>query len=322
MAGTATALAAWLASPLGVAAVSGNIGARPSWSAGRSVTSLQEGAQPVSFAVTKIREFPHMGQPWTQGLEFRGDGMLLETSGNYPPGSGSFVRVVNPADGTIVQKISEGLELPRFIEGITQLGDRWFASTYEDQVALEYDADMHLTATHPFPWNGWGLTHDAAGRLLLATNGSEYITVVDPSTFKAVDTKVATCMGKRVFGLNELEMVPDLLGHGPTLLGNVINTRLVLGLDPSTAKCTSVFHLAGLEQLQSSEEYGFHVANGIAFNRESGHLIVTGKNWDSMFEVSLAPEGAGSGTALDMLAGHLDVARSVALSKISARLGP
>lgn len=36
-----------------------------------------------------------------------------------------------------------------------------------------------------------------------------------------------------------------------------------------------------------SYDWGNNVLNGIAFNKETGTFLVTGKNWDFIFEVIL-----------------------------------
>jgi len=271
-------------------------------------------AKPRSYSVTKLREMTHVGMPFTQGLEFTPSGQLVETSGDYPPGVGSFVRILDPQTGYESRRITDGLRdstssppSSLFIEGISRMGNRWFASTYLDKSVLEYDADFHLVTTHRFPWEGWGLSWSPGGGAFLATNGSEYLMALDPGTYEAVDVKVATCLGRRVEGLNELELVDDFLGRGPALLGNVINTRLVLALDPATARCTGVFNLDGqqLEPVEDNEVSGYHVANGIAYNKQSRTLIVTGKNWDKMFEIRVEESELMRGDALLALERHL-----------------
>merc|ERR1740121_1588700 len=116
-------------------------------------------------------------------------------------------------------------------------------------------------------------------------------------------------MGKRVKGLNELEMVTDFAGSGPALLGNVINTRSVIAIDPETMICKGVFHLEDLEPKFAGETYGMHVANGIAYRKSTGSFFVTGKNWEFMYEINVSkPSGAGEGwRALKLLKGHLGI---------------
>lgn len=266
-----------------------------------ALEASEKGSAPRSFVVKKLRELPHEKKPWTQGLEFTDDGQLLESSGDYPPGSGSFLRVLDWGTGGEVKRSTSGLD-GRFIEGVTKIGNDWIASTYQNGVALVYNDALQTVQTLPFKFNGWGLTHTVDGRQLIATNGTSGIMFLDAKTLAVQQVKVATCLDKEVAGLNELEMVPSFLSYGPTLLGNVINTRVVLAVDPSSGRCVGAFHLRGLEPLDPMEAQGFHVANGIAFNKKTGTYMVTGKNWASMFEVQiLDQDDKGPQNALEEL---------------------
>lgn len=261
-------------------------------------------AEVESYKVKMLKKIPHVGKPWTQGLEFSDTNELIETSGDYPPGSGSFIRVVDTETGEPREKITDGLAPDVFIEGISELGGKWYASTYMNHEVLEYDKDFSLMRTLPYPWQGWGLARNLDGISFLATNSSKYLITLDPENFELQGMKEVTCRGRPVPGLNELETVDDFMGKGPRLLGNLINTRIVMVLDPATATCTGAFHLNDLEPVSSEERFGRHVANGIAYNKGTGTFWVTGKNWDSMFEIALA-EDANEQQAMSMLEMHL-----------------
>jgi len=275
-----------------------------------------EGPRPTSYDVKNLRKFEHPSAPWTQGLEFSSDGRLIETCGDYPEGVGSFVRVLDPGSGKLQRSISDGLVdeagKNRFIEGIVEREGRWYTTTYEDKLAIEYDTDFKVVGTHPYPFNGWGLAVSSNGQSFLATNGTEYVMSLRVGTWELESTRVAHCMGKRIKGLNELEMVEDLAGTGPALLGNLMGTRLVLAMDPKTMTCTGVFHLEDTEPVEQNERGGYHVANGIAYNKKAGSFFITGKNWKSMYEVAISKSsssrssGAGDGArAIELLESHL-----------------
>lgn len=269
------------------------------------VVPAEPSGVPRSYIVQKLREIPHVDRPWTQGLEFS-DGQLIEASGDFPQGTGSYVRIVDPATGGTVRKITDGLGTPVFIEGIAKLGNSWFASTYVDHKLVQYDDQFKLVASHAFPWEGWGLARSVDENTFYATNSTEYLMYLDAQALQLKSVKVVTCLGQPVQGVNELESVADFFGRGPALLGNIINTRLVLVMDPSTAQCTGVFHLNDLEPKAADEAMGYHVANGIAYNAQADTYWLTGKNWKMMFEVNLAEdEQADAGQAVQMLSTHL-----------------
>mmetsp|Transcript_1149 Transcript_1149/g.2834 ORF Transcript_1149/g.2834 Transcript_1149/m.2834 type:complete len:320 (+) Transcript_1149:41-1000(+) len=274
----------------------------------RRAQRTRQGPQPRGYAVTKLREFPHEGKPWTQGLEFAADGRLIETSGDYPAGTGSFVRVVDRQTGATIQSITDGVS-STFLEGIVELNGRWFATTYLDHQVLELNQNLELQGTHPYPFEGWGFTRSHDNTSFLATNGSQWVMTFNASTYEVLSTSPATCLGRNVMGINELEMVDDFLGHGPALLGNLMSSRLVLVMDPATFQCTGAFHLEDLEPVRTDEFGGFHVANGIAYDPRSDTFVVTGKNWDSMFEIRVG-ENASSpqpAHAIELLERYLNI---------------
>merc|ERR550514_1572116 len=99
-------------------------------------------------------------------------------------------------------------------------------------------------------------------------------------------------------------MVPNFMGGGrDVLFGNVYMTRFVMGLDPQTAKCVAVFDLSALGRVEAGESQGYRVANGIAYRPSNGNFVVTGKNWNNMFDISIAEDP--SRVAARALAGHL-----------------
>lgn len=249
---------------------------------------------PQGFRVTKLREMAHEQKPFTQGLELFAPGQLVETSGSYPSGTASFIRVVDIVTGQVVKQTATGIE-NYFVEGITRSGDGWLATTNLDGKAVKYDHQLNKVAELDYPTEGWGFSRSLDGTKFFATNGSALVLELDSQNLAVQSATPARCLGKDIPGLNELEMVDDFLGLGPTLLGNVYRTRLVIGLDPKNFECTCIFHLGDLESVEADEESGFHVANGITYLPDSGNLLVTGKNWDSMYEISLTKdEGAGS----------------------------
>merc|ERR1719436_1214666 len=83
--------------------------AHPSmWQQEHQLADASESA-PENYRVRKIRQIPHVGAPWTQGLEMSKSGDLVESSGDYPEGVGSFVRVIDKQTGLPKQMVRDGL---------------------------------------------------------------------------------------------------------------------------------------------------------------------------------------------------------------------
>lgn len=269
--------------------------------------------QPQTFKVNILRQLTHEGAPWTQGLELLDQNTLLETCGSYPPGVQSEIRQLDRKTGKVLSSTGAGMS-GRFIEGITRNDRGWVASTYTDHKAVQYDSQLNVLQEYDYPLQGWGLARRAGTDTYYATDGSATVSLLDRNTMQPIDSKHARCMGKSVAGLNELEMISgDFMGLGPTLLGNVYQTRIILGLNPDTMECNSVFHIKSLGNIDSSESMGFHVPNGIAFLHDTNTLMVTGKNWKEMFEISL--EKVQDGETLSMLNGYLGTASLIQQSR-------
>lgn len=255
---------------------------------------------PKSFSATLLHQLPHINKPFTQGLEFDTQKKeLVETSGAFPEGTQSYIRGVDPQSGETTWTTQEGFN-GGFAEGIVQNGAQghWFTSLYRTGKLLEYDSSMKYVQDHPYYYEGWGLTASVDRLTFLATNGSSQMMTLAPSTLELVNSRPATCMGKVVPKLNELEMVRDFFGQGrAALMGNIYTTRMVLILDPQTMDCIGVLDLSGLpEPMIPEEALGYHVANGIAYNPYSGTFFVTGKNWEYMFEIRIQEDETATNT--------------------------
>ncbi|CAE7670567.1 QCT [Symbiodinium sp. CCMP2592] len=255
---------------------------------------LRAGAAPASYKAQILRTLPHEGAPFTQGLELAGQSKLIETSGAYPAGTESFIRMIDLKDGSVLQTTKSGLS-GRFAEDVAPTADGWIVATYHGHKAVRFNADLSVDRDLDYPIEeGWGLCLDESKRRYFATNGTEFLMEMDSETLALNRVAPVTCMGYKVPGLNELEFVADFDGKGPMVFGNLYRTRFILGIDPSTFECTSFFDLEGFGEQDPEEQFGFHVANGIAYLPASKTFLVTGKNWQHMFEISVEAAETGN----------------------------
>lgn len=256
----------------------------------------------TSYYLDVVREMPHTEEPFTQGLEMSPDEKyLIESTGAFPAGTPSFVRTIDPATGeTVLKKTVFGTD---FLEGIVQVPGQdgtvnWLTSTYNTNTAYVLDENFKVIKQEPYPWEGWGLSRDDKSGQFYATNGSEFLMTLQRKEhgFETVDTKPVTCMGKTVAGINELEMVQDFPHeNAPRLFGNLMGTRVVIIINPTTGKCTGAFHLQDVTEVQTADEQmGYHVANGVAYSKTRGTFILTGKNWRKMYEAKLQTTETGA----------------------------
>lgn len=234
-----------------------------------------------TVTVQQVRSYPHDSTAFTQGLVWR-DGKLYESTGRYGQSS---LRLVELETGRVIQKVD--LAETYFAEGLAALGDTLYQLTWKEGVAFKYDANtLHPAGQVSYTGEAWGLTSD--GRRLIVSDGSSYLTFIDPRTF-AVDTTLrVTNGGVPVDQLNELEWVRG------EIWANVWHTQQIVRIDPNTGRVKGVLDLSPLIPPVRDPE---GVLNGTAYDPQANRLLVTGKLWPRLYEISVPSLGIGGGSA-------------------------
>jgi glutaminyl-peptide cyclotransferase len=112
----------------------------------------------------------------------------------------------------------------------------------------------------------------------MMSDGSERITFRDPKSFQATKViEVYDNVGPRT-QLNELEYIDG------KIYANVYTTGTVLVIEPTTGR---VLQEIDANELVVRGKNGGDVLNGIAYNKLTKKLYMTGKYWPKTFEVSL-----------------------------------
>ncbi|WP_199188356.1 glutaminyl-peptide cyclotransferase [Deinococcus arcticus] len=238
--------------------------------------------------------YPHDRAAFTQGLQYLGSGVYMESTGQVGQ---SGVRRVDLKTGRVLAQVPTPLA-SAFGEGVAVLGGAAYHLTWQNGLAFSFDAQtLKETGRHRYAGEGWGLTTD--GRSLIMSSGSATLVWRDPRTFAARRTLQVTDQGQPVRHLNELEWVQG------AIYANVWLTDRIARIDPQTGKVTAWINVAELTREASSaaartgQPLTFDdVPNGIAYVPERGTLLLTGKRWPTLFEVKLPglkPEGSGAG---------------------------
>jgi glutaminyl-peptide cyclotransferase len=250
---------------------------------GESNTGGEPPMEPSAPTVTvqQVRSYPHDSTAFTQGLVWR-NGRLYESTGRYGQSS---LRIVELETGRVVQKVD--VAATYFAEGLAAVGDTLYQLTWKEGVAFLYDAaDLRRLGQVSYTGEAWGLASD--GRRLIVSDGSSYLTWVDPATF-AVDTTIrVTDGGQPVDQLNELEWVRD------EIWANVWHTQKIVRVDPRTGRVKGWLDLSPIIPQVSDPE---GVLNGTAYDAERNRLLVTGKLWPRLYEISIPSLGIGGGAA-------------------------
>lgn len=220
-----------------------------------------------------VRTLPHDTGAYTQGLLYVG-GRLYESTGEY---GRSDVRVTDLATGAVLALTQ--LSGDRFGEGLAMLGDRLYQLTWKSEIGYVYDAaTLARVDSFAYEGEGWGLTTD--GTSLIMSDGTATLRFLDPEDYSVTREVGVSDDGAALTQINELEYIDGML------YANVYQSDWIVEIDPETGAVERWIDLSGL--LPSNRRTArTDVLNGIATADSTGHLLVTGKLWPSVFEIRL-----------------------------------
>jgi glutamine cyclotransferase len=229
---------------------------------------------PRSYKYRVIKAYPHDESAFTQGLVYY-NGYLLESTGQNGKSS---LRKVEIPTGKVIQIVN--LDPAFFGEGITILGNEIYQLTWRTQTGFIYNLDgFELLKTFNYTnEEGWGLT-SMDGNLVM-TDGSSFLYFVEPKYFTQTGQIDVLNHQGRITQLNELEYING------KILANVLGESFIVVIEPSNGKVTGVIELEAL--IPKGLEKEMHkVLNGIAYDKETEHLFVTGKYWPLLYEIEI-----------------------------------
>ena len=234
-----------------------------------------------------LAAYPHDKNAYTQGLIFR-DGFLYESTGQYGKSS---LRKVEIKTGNVLQNTA--MKPDFFAEGLEQVGDFLYQLTWQEGLCFVYDREtFQFQKSFHYPGEGWGLAFD--GTHLILSDGTPTLRFYDPADFKLQKkTEVAETDSqnrvKKIRNINELEMVEG------ELWANIWKSDQIVRIDPNTGLVLGWIHCAAFVPKEYREEHNNPrlaecVLNGIAYDKETRTLYITGKNWPVLYEIRVERE--------------------------------
>ncbi|MEW6421309.1 MAG: glutaminyl-peptide cyclotransferase [Deinococcota bacterium] len=232
---------------------------------------------------TITARYPHDRAAFTEGLQYLGGGVLVESTGEI---GASGVRRVDLKSGRVLAQVPTPIA-SAFGEGVSVLSGVAYHLTWQTGVAFALDAaTLREIGRYRYQGEGWGLTND--GQSLIMSDGSSTLFWRNPRTFAVTRTLRVTDQGQPVRNLNELEYVQG------NVYANVWLTDRIARIDPKTGNVTAWLDVQALTQEASAEAARSghpltfdDVPNGIAFVPERGTLLLTGKRWPTVYEVKV-----------------------------------
>lgn len=141
-----------------------------------------DGESPAVYRYEIVNKFPHDPTAFTQGFLYRlkdGADTFFESTGSV--GGPSTVREVDLVTGKVRRRTE--LDTAYFAEGLTMYGDKLAQITWRNNKGFYYDpATLEKSGEFSTPLkDGWGLTTDASGDVLIVTDASQHLHFVAPA---------------------------------------------------------------------------------------------------------------------------------------------
>lgn len=224
-------------------------------------------------------QYPHDITSFTEGLLFH-DHKLYESTGGADnlPQTKSLFGEVDLKTGKILAK-AELDKTVYFGEGIVFLNGKIYQLTYKNQIAFIYDSKSfkQIGTFNYANREGWGMTTD--GKYLIMSDGTSYLTYLDPTNYSVVKTLDVAENGYVVEKLNELEYIKGFI------YANIWTTNTIVKIDPKTGDVVGKLDLTALAQDSKSKNPDALEMNGIAYDSLTNKILVTGKLWPNMYEI-------------------------------------
>ena len=124
---------------------------------------------------------------------------------------------------------------------------------------------------------GWGLTYD--GKNLIASDGTKNLYFLNSSAPSKLVKYISVAGNNEVYDqLNELEY------YKGNIYANVWHKPIILKIDPKTGEVVGKYDFSAIAKKYTDID-SEAVLNGIAFKGEN--MLITGKNWDKIYEVKI-----------------------------------
>jgi glutaminyl-peptide cyclotransferase len=222
---------------------------------------------------TLVKTFPHDSKAFTQGLTVH-QGKLFESTGQ----NNSWIAEVDITTGTQNKKVE--LDKQYFGEGITILNNKVYQLTWQNKIGFVYDLKtFQKLRDFTYEHEGWGITHN--DKNLIVSDGTDKLYYLDTLTLQKVSTVSVTENGEKATQLNELEFIEGYV------YANQWQTNYILKIDPANGNVVGKMDISLLSDRIKQMSLQSDVLNGIAYEKKSKTLLITGKYWPAMFAVRL-----------------------------------
>ena len=238
---------------------------------------VASGIVPKLLKYTIVNTYDHDVNAFTEGFEFFRD-TLMESTGT-PEGYKGYFAKIDYKTGKTFKRVD--LDSKYFGEGITVINGKIYELTWQNMTGFIYDANTLKklkTFTFDKKIEGWGMTND--GKNIYQSDGTEKIWTMNPDTQKMTDFINVYTNDSKIKSVNELEWING------KIYGNIWQKDAIAVINPQTGAVEGVLDLTALKAKIKNPKAD--VLNGIAYNKKTNTIFVTGKCWDKTFEIKIS----------------------------------
>ncbi|WP_309612875.1 glutaminyl-peptide cyclotransferase [Flavobacterium sp.] len=236
---------------------------------------VASGIVPKLLKYTVVNTYNHDVNAFTEGFEFFRDTLIESTGQNGK----SYFAKIDYKTGKVYKKVD--IDQQYFGEGITVINNKIYQLTWQNETGFIYDVNTLKklkTFTFDKKVEGWGMTND--GKNIYHSDGTEKIWTMDPETQKLTDFINVYTNDSKIKAVNELEWING------KIYGNIWQKDAIAIINPQTGAVEGVLNLTALKAKITNS--GADVLNGIAYNKKTNTIFVTGKNWNKTFELKVS----------------------------------
>jgi glutamine cyclotransferase len=221
-----------------------------------------------------VKEYPHDPKSFVQGFLLEGN-TVYESDGQ----NGSS-RILKYTLGTTTPIVETPQSDEIFSEGAAIVGDKVYQLTWQNKKGFIYNkSDLSLISEFVYPnviGEGWGLTYD--NKNLILSDGTKNIYFLDVKDPSKIVRYISVAGNTEAYEkLNELEY------HKGFIYANVWQQPVILKINPANGEVVGKFDFTEIAKKHTTNSDD--VLNGIAFKGDN--MLITGKNWDKIYEVSI-----------------------------------
>ena len=161
------------------------------------------------------------------------------------------------------------------------VGDELLQLTWQHHIGFVYDRKtFKQKRTFSYKTEGWGIAYDGGSNLVMS-DGSDTLTFLDTKTLAPTKTIRVRDAGRAINQLNELEWIEG------EIWANVWMTDRIARISPTTGEVNAWVDFSSLWPTAQRPNPGDQVLNGIAYDRATRRIYITGKKWPRLYQVTV-----------------------------------